>query len=199
MGVTGLWDLLAPCGRLVSIETLRNQVLPTTITITITAATSISHAMVCWRRNQVLAVDVSIWLVQFLKAMRDQEGNVMHNAHILGVFRRLCRVRTHISQRKLKAGYALTAHAHSSCCTTTFAQCLSLMVECLLSSVARSSCAVSDGKHRFGNTHTHALLSALASGSHLTTASGRQPAGQPTWSHRQEAAHQPDPRTLHPG
>ncbi|CAG8494855.1 9314_t:CDS:10 [Paraglomus occultum] len=34
----------------------------------------------------------SIWLHQFLKAMRDKEGNVLKNAHILGFFRRICKL-----------------------------------------------------------------------------------------------------------
>lgn len=39
-------------------------------------------------RNKVLAVDISIWLTQFVKAMRDAEGAQVRNAHLLGVFRR---------------------------------------------------------------------------------------------------------------
>ena len=41
---------------------------------------------------QCLAVDVSIWLVQFLKAMRDEDGKMIHNAHIVGVLRRVSKV-----------------------------------------------------------------------------------------------------------
>ena len=65
MGVHGLWQLLSPSGRRVSIETLR---------------------------GQRLAVDISIWLTQFLKAMRDDHGNMMPHAHLLGVFRRICKL-----------------------------------------------------------------------------------------------------------
>ena len=42
---------------------------------------------------QTLAVDVSIWLTQFIKAMRDDEGKVVKNAHLLGTFRRIVKVR----------------------------------------------------------------------------------------------------------
>lgn len=42
---------------------------------------------------QRLAVDVSIWLTRFIKAMRDEDGRMRTNAHILGVLRRLCKVR----------------------------------------------------------------------------------------------------------
>ena len=61
MGVHGLWELLAPVGHRVSNERVR---------------------------NKVLAVDVSIWLTQFVKAMRDAEGAQVRNGHLLGVFRR---------------------------------------------------------------------------------------------------------------
>jgi hypothetical protein len=42
---------------------------------------------------QVLAVDVSIWLTQFIKAMRDDDGKVIKNAHLIGTFRRIVKVR----------------------------------------------------------------------------------------------------------
>ena len=64
MGVHNLWALLLPISRRVSIETLT---------------------------NKVLAVDASIWLVQFVKAMRDSEGNMNRNAHLLGTLRRYVR------------------------------------------------------------------------------------------------------------
>ena len=67
MGVKGLWRLLLPIGRRISIETLE---------------------------GKILAVDASIWLTQFLKAMRDPEtGNVRPAAHLIGFFRRLCKLR----------------------------------------------------------------------------------------------------------
>ena len=69
MGVKGLWRLLLPIGRRVSIETLQ---------------------------GKVLAVDASIWLTQFLKAMRNKEtGQVQAAAHLIGFFRRLCRLSFH--------------------------------------------------------------------------------------------------------
>lgn len=46
MGVQGLWKLLSPAARTVSIETLR---------------------------NKTLAIDISIWMVQFIKAMRNEQ------------------------------------------------------------------------------------------------------------------------------
>ncbi|KAF9663469.1 hypothetical protein SADUNF_Sadunf17G0053700 [Salix dunnii] len=65
MGVQGLWDLLAPVGRRVSVETLA---------------------------GKKLAIDASIWLVQFMKAMRDDKGEMVRNAHLLGFFRRICKL-----------------------------------------------------------------------------------------------------------
>ena len=68
MGVNGLWDLLSPVGRRVAIETLK---------------------------EKRLAVDVSIWLVQFIKAMRDDDGRPVQNAHLLGTFQRICKLLYH--------------------------------------------------------------------------------------------------------
>ncbi|KAL0343969.1 UNVERIFIED_CONTAM: DNA repair protein UVH3 [Sesamum angustifolium] len=65
MGVHGLWELLAPVGRRVSVETLA---------------------------GKKLAIDASIWMIQFMKAMRDEKGEMVRNAHILGFFRRICKL-----------------------------------------------------------------------------------------------------------
>lgn len=65
MGVHGLWDLLAPVGRRVSVETLA---------------------------GKRLAIDASIWMIQFMKAMRDEKGEMVRNAHLLGFFRRICKL-----------------------------------------------------------------------------------------------------------
>ena len=66
MGVKGLWRLLLPIGRRISLETLE---------------------------GQILAVDASIWMTQFLKAMRDSTtGKVAPAAHLQGLLRRLCRL-----------------------------------------------------------------------------------------------------------
>ncbi|GLI73578.1 DNA repair protein rad2 [Penicillium ochrochloron] len=65
MGVTGLWTVLQPCARPVKLETLN---------------------------KKRLAVDASIWIYQFLKAVRDKEGNALRNSHIVGFFRRICKL-----------------------------------------------------------------------------------------------------------
>ncbi|EED16383.1 DNA excision repair protein Rad2 [Talaromyces stipitatus ATCC 10500] len=65
MGVTGLWTVVQPCARPVKLETLN---------------------------RKRLAVDASIWIYQFLKAVRDKEGNALRNAHVVGFFRRICKL-----------------------------------------------------------------------------------------------------------
>ncbi|CAH6720411.1 DNA repair protein Rad2p [[Candida] jaroonii] len=65
MGVNSLWDILGPTARTVRLEALT-------------------------RRK--LAVDASIWIYQFLKAVRDSEGNTLHQSHIVGFFRRICKL-----------------------------------------------------------------------------------------------------------
>ena len=66
MGVSGLWPMLSPAARRVSLDALA---------------------------RKKLAVDASIWLIQFVKAMRDATtGEMLHNAPLLGLFRRLCKL-----------------------------------------------------------------------------------------------------------
>ncbi|XP_008997178.3 DNA excision repair protein ERCC-5 isoform X1 [Callithrix jacchus] len=65
MGVQGLWKLLECSGRQVSPESLE---------------------------GKILAVDISIWLNQALKGVRDRHGNPIENAHLLTLFHRLCKL-----------------------------------------------------------------------------------------------------------
>ncbi|CAL1527851.1 unnamed protein product, partial [Lymnaea stagnalis] len=65
MGVHGLWQLLQSAGRPVSLESLE---------------------------GKILAVDVSIWLHQTMKGMRDKDGNPLPNAHLQGLFSRVCKL-----------------------------------------------------------------------------------------------------------
>ena len=39
--------------------------------------------------------DASIWVHQFVKAMRDERGDPLPNAHLVGFFRRACRLLFH--------------------------------------------------------------------------------------------------------
>ncbi|XP_065355434.1 DNA excision repair protein ERCC-5 homolog [Calliphora vicina] len=65
MGVTGLWKLIEPCGKPVPVETLE---------------------------GKILAVDISIWLHQAVKGFQDNKGAALNNAHLLGLFHRLCKL-----------------------------------------------------------------------------------------------------------
>ncbi|KAI8334927.1 hypothetical protein EDC96DRAFT_13726 [Choanephora cucurbitarum] len=65
MGVQGLWTLVNPVARPTQLESLR--------------------------RKRV-AVDASIWIHQFMRTMRDKEGQALRNGHLLGFFRRICKL-----------------------------------------------------------------------------------------------------------
>lgn len=65
MGVNSLWDIVGPAARPVKLEALS---------------------------RKKLAVDASIWIYQFLKAVRDKEGNSLGQTHIVGFFRRICKL-----------------------------------------------------------------------------------------------------------
>ncbi len=65
MGVNGLWTVIQPCARPTNLATLN---------------------------RKRLAVDASIWIYQFLKAVRDKEGNALRSSHVVGFFRRICKL-----------------------------------------------------------------------------------------------------------
>jgi len=65
MGVEHLWELISPAGRKVPLDSLN---------------------------DKRIAVDTSIWLTSFLQAMRDGDGNIVRNAHLLGMFNRICKL-----------------------------------------------------------------------------------------------------------
>ncbi|XP_074657888.1 DNA excision repair protein ERCC-5-like [Tubulanus polymorphus] len=65
MGVLGLWQLLESIGRPVTLESLE---------------------------GKILAIDVSIWLHQAAKGMRDKQGNPLPNAHLIGLFNKCCKL-----------------------------------------------------------------------------------------------------------
>src|ERR1700712_19820 len=65
MGVTGLWSIVQPCARPTKLETLN---------------------------RKRLAVDASLWIYQFLKAVRDKAGIALRNRHVVGFSRRICKL-----------------------------------------------------------------------------------------------------------
>ncbi|TIB09096.1 hypothetical protein E3P92_03590 [Wallemia ichthyophaga] len=65
MGVKGLWQLLQPVARPVKLEMLG---------------------------GKRVAIDSSIWLYHFLRAIKDKQGHTLTNAHILGFLRRILKI-----------------------------------------------------------------------------------------------------------
>merc|ERR1711862_1057507 len=65
MGVKSLWSLLASSGVIIQPESLE---------------------------GKILAIDTSIWLYQFIKAMRTESGEMLPKAHLIGMFRRICKL-----------------------------------------------------------------------------------------------------------
>ncbi|XP_075680870.1 DNA excision repair protein ERCC-5 homolog [Dermatophagoides pteronyssinus] len=65
MGVTGLWSLIEDAGTRVDVQTLN---------------------------QKILAIDLSIWINQSIKGFRDREGRSVENAHLLGLFYRICKL-----------------------------------------------------------------------------------------------------------
>ncbi|XP_076657334.1 rad2 superfamily protein mus201 [Halictus rubicundus] len=65
MGVHGLWRLLDATGKQVPLETLE---------------------------GKVLAIDISIWIHQVLQGYQDRFGNPKPNAHLIGLFNRICKL-----------------------------------------------------------------------------------------------------------
>lgn len=63
MGVKDLWGLVASCGTYISLDTIA---------------------------TRKLAVDASIWITQFIRAMVDDHGEPIEGSHIIGMFNRLC-------------------------------------------------------------------------------------------------------------
>ncbi|KAH3899308.1 ssDNA endodeoxyribonuclease RAD2 SCDLUD_004745 [Saccharomycodes ludwigii] len=65
MGVHGLWEIVEPTSKPVRLESLE---------------------------DKRLAVDASIWIYQFLKAVRDTKGDALQYSHVIGFFRRICKL-----------------------------------------------------------------------------------------------------------
>jgi DNA excision repair protein ERCC-5 len=95
MGVKSLWQLLEPVGKRINIEALQGKKLA--IGASLMHGTPHSSkggfcaAAALYQRFRSRLADASIWLNQFVKAMRDDQGELIRNAHLLGFFRRICR------------------------------------------------------------------------------------------------------------
>lgn len=89
MGVHGLWRLIEPSGKPVPLETLENKVLA--VGILFICAQILN---VCETKNIFLnsAIDISIWLHQAIKGFQDAKGGAVPNAHLLGIYHRVCKL-----------------------------------------------------------------------------------------------------------
>lgn len=83
MGVTGLWNLIGPCGKPVPVETLENKILAVGKRFLLNN---------CHLFTMQLFPDISIWLHQVVKGFQDNKGAALNNAHLLGLFHRLCKL-----------------------------------------------------------------------------------------------------------
>lgn len=116
MGVQGLWALLEPAGKPIPLETLENKILAIGNDTNEKSCSTAQnwHSFSSWGRYQlvakftfvfgiwsikhmpllclILSTDVSIWLHQALKGFRDKEGGAVANAHLLGLFHRICKL-----------------------------------------------------------------------------------------------------------
>ncbi len=68
MGVKGLWQILNSTGRPITPESLE---------------------------NQILAVDISIWMHQAVRGVRERRGIAVSDAHLLVMFNRICKLLFH--------------------------------------------------------------------------------------------------------
>ncbi|KAF8638337.1 hypothetical protein AX17_002357 [Amanita inopinata Kibby_2008] len=103
MGVKSLWNLLTPVGRPIMLETVE---------------------------GKAMAIDSSIWIYQFQATMRDKDGRVLINAHVLGFLRRITKLlfygikpvfvfdggapalkKDTLNERRKKKSGAVTSHA----------------------------------------------------------------------------------------
>ena len=80
MGVLGLWSLLDPAGKPIPVESLENQVCSSYYSTDPVCGKIVGQANIC---VQVLAVDISIWLNQAVRGMRDKSGHAVPHAHLV--------------------------------------------------------------------------------------------------------------------
>lgn len=77
MGVHKLWSLLRPTGRRVTLEELRGK-----------------KVAIGTKKFTIFSTcpDASIWLNQFVKAMRDSQGRLLPNAPLKGLWSRVLKL-----------------------------------------------------------------------------------------------------------
>ncbi|EGC37623.1 hypothetical protein DICPUDRAFT_30018, partial [Dictyostelium purpureum] len=65
MGVPKLWELIQQSGTEIDINALE---------------------------GKILAIDASIWIHTFVRALKNEKGDPIPNAHLLGFFKRICKL-----------------------------------------------------------------------------------------------------------
>lgn len=101
MGVHGLWRLIEPSGKPVALETLENKILAVGILLK-KLKMHIAFFYFVYNYNITYTyykyfsymhfIDVSIWLHQAIKGFQDSKGAPIPNAHLLGIYHRVCKL-----------------------------------------------------------------------------------------------------------
>lgn len=91
MGVTGLWKLIEQSGTPVPLDTLENKVLAVgNLNLNSDYLISINYEIHISTFTKT--TDVSIWLHQAVKGYQDSSGAGLPNAHLLGLYHRICKL-----------------------------------------------------------------------------------------------------------
>lgn len=95
MGVHGLWRLIEPSGKPVPLETLENKVLAIGILLyqDLSILVHYTNKIIIFNGfSLIFLLDVSIWLHQAIKGFQDSKGAPIPNAHLLGIYHRVCKL-----------------------------------------------------------------------------------------------------------
>lgn len=87
MGVTGLWKLIEQSGKPVPLDTLEGKILAIGMFFS-----KFLHSIAKYLNRAFFVSDISIWLHQVTKGFQDGKGGSIPNAHLLGLFNRLCKL-----------------------------------------------------------------------------------------------------------
>ncbi|KAH6777423.1 5'-3' exonuclease family protein [Perilla frutescens var. frutescens] len=88
-GVHGLWELLA---RVAAASLPKPLPKGSSRSVTPNRSPNFLIVLLVSLINPSLSLEASIWMIQFMKAMRDEKGEMVRNAHILGFFRRISKL-----------------------------------------------------------------------------------------------------------